>query len=841
MIDRLYCENFRSIEKADLTFDDGVTVIIGKNGSGKSTLIEAILWVLYAKQNKGSNKEDLKRDNAPEDEGVLVSLDFTTRDAHYRVRRQLSKRNNAAATLYRYDDEQWADLQKRDPADANDDLGVLIATGASATTKEIPSILGVDYEGFKASFVAQQKELDSFAGLAPENRKRFFLGLLGYDPLDKMKKTAKGTLDQTTNFIAGLKMQNMDAAQISKDIEATNKDLATIQKRIANGQKSVDGAKAKADKARADYSEIQVLSERYSTFQGDITKLEQEKSQIQARISELAAAIEESKSKTAGFDPNVSISDQLHEAKEKSDKAQRYREKLAEMQRMEQPMREKLEAITQDDVEIARLTEATKTKPNVDDPMKKVAQLESRRNELYNKVQDLKSSESRISGLIESAERGDVAKCPTCGSSVSSDEGKAHLRQELDEIRTQIESVTQEGFKCKDEIETAKHKEELARRAAATYDNDVHKLTELRSNKNAAQAAYDDLAKQVKEKEEEAKALEQFKLSDKEKISLDERIIELTQLKAREDEMRKISTQMVKDEQELASKNERLSDIISDLAEKTSFIKSNKTKVEGLDKKKEKADEADSTYERYQDALMKLRGQEGALNAKLEADKGNLEIAEKREKEIADLNQQKEDQNAAVMVIETLRKNLPEKIAPRLSEIASNLLSIATNGKYSMLEINDDYNIWVQTDSCMRVLDQMSGGEKDIITLCVRIAVSQILLEASGMGKQTMILDEIFGALDDERRMSTVQALRNIRNVIPRILCITHIDEIKDISTCTYLVEKSADGASHVKKLPKGGIEFVAEEDVLVEVEETSDPDTEDVEPEDAAPEENSE
>ena len=68
------------------------------------------------------------------------------------------------------------------------------------------------------------------------------------------------------------------------------------------------------------------------------------------------------------------------------------------------------------------------------------------------------------------------------------------------------------------------------------------------------------------------------------------------------------------------------------------------------------------------------------------------------------------------------------------------------------------------------------------------------------MPTQTFILDEIFGALDDERRESTCTALMNIQNELSKILCITHIDEIKDMADYTYIVEKDENGVSWVRE-----------------------------------------
>ena len=52
--------NFRQHADSFVTFDTGLTGIIGANGSGKSTLLEAIAWALYGQDAARGKKETLR-------------------------------------------------------------------------------------------------------------------------------------------------------------------------------------------------------------------------------------------------------------------------------------------------------------------------------------------------------------------------------------------------------------------------------------------------------------------------------------------------------------------------------------------------------------------------------------------------------------------------------------------------------------------------------------------------------------------------------------------------------------------------------------------------------------
>ena len=77
-------------------------------------------------------------------------------------------------------------------------------------------------------------------------------------------------------------------------------------------------------------------------------------------------------------------------------------------------------------------------------------------------------------------------------------------------------------------------------------------------------------------------------------------------------------------------------------------------------------------------------------------------------------------------------------------------------------------------------VDRFSGGEKDLANLCLRLAISVTLTESAGLNRSFVILDEVFGSQDNERKNLILNGLAKLKDRFPQILLITHIDDIKD-------------------------------------------------------------
>jgi exonuclease SbcC len=112
-----------------------------------------------------------------------------------------------------------------------------------------------------------------------------------------------------------------------------------------------------------------------------------------------------------------------------------------------------------------------------------------------------------------------------------------------------------------------------------------------------------------------------------------------------------------------------------------------------------------------------------------------------------------------------LRTELNLQLRPDLSELASGFLRDLTNERYTEMELDEDYMVTLLDGGEAKPV--ISGGEEDIANLALRLAISQMIADRAGQPLSLLVLDEIFGSLDEERRLAVVELLRRPCRPLP--------------------------------------------------------------------------
>ena len=95
--------------------------------------------------------------------------------------------------------------------------------------------------------------------------------------------------------------------------------------------------------------------------------------------------------------------------------------------------------------------------------------------------------------------------------------------------------------------------------------------------------------------------------------------------------------------------------------------------------------------------------------------------------------------------------------------------------------------------------------------LALRLAISQMIAERAGQPLSLLILDEIFGSLDEDRRAAVVDLLRSLADRFPQVILITHIDSVREgFDRVIRVGVDLASGVATVRDEPAGGHDVAA-------------------------------
>ncbi|MDQ4098209.1 MAG: hypothetical protein M3144_10125, partial [Actinomycetota bacterium] len=126
------------------------------------------------------------------------------------------------------------------------------------------------------------------------------------------------------------------------------------------------------------------------------------------------------------------------------------------------------------------------------------------------------------------------------------------------------------------------------------------------------------------------------------------------------------------------------------------------------------------------------------------------------------------------------RNTVVATVGPRLSTGAADLFGELTDHEYDLLEVDPEtYEIQIRDHGRLYGMDRFSGSEKDLANLALRVAISEHVRLLSGGAVGLLVLDEVFGPLDEDRKARMLAALERLRGRFRQVLVVTHDDAIK--------------------------------------------------------------
>jgi exonuclease SbcC len=130
------------------------------------------------------------------------------------------------------------------------------------------------------------------------------------------------------------------------------------------------------------------------------------------------------------------------------------------------------------------------------------------------------------------------------------------------------------------------------------------------------------------------------------------------------------------------------------------------------------------------------------------------------------------------LAMSELRSKLNSLIRPTLATFAGEALTMITDSRYTRVDIDESFNARLFDGDLVK--NVISGGEEDVLSLALRVALSRYVQEKSGHPLAMLILDEVFGSLDPDRRTNVVEWLGGLKAMFPQIIWISHVDGLTE-------------------------------------------------------------
>ena len=781
ILTNLKLENFKKYTSHTIRFEEGLIGIIGKNGSGKSTIFEAILFALYGELKNKGDKEIVRNVNASIKDVVSVELEFEFETVAYKIVREFrGKTLSANAKLYKNNE--------------------LLITGAKETTAYIVKQTKMNKDAFSHTLFASQKELTSLSTKKPEDRKKMIRKLLGLEKIDYIEKKLVEKSRDLNRDISAYKeiLLSADDVKEKKEHIVKHKEQVEIYTQDSTKKaKEIDSIKLQELDIK---KELEVYIQTKEKKQNLFSNLEILKNTINSHIAnqtKLANEIEHLNSKQKELRGLENIKGEyinLHDSIKEQEKLKEHhirKERLIEEQKnLREHYKKSKETITKLEVECSahpKLVEKEKELEKIIEELNlELIILKKKEEELRAQIAGEEKLISDINKKIENIKNlGKESNCPTC---------TRPLLDEYDNVISSLEEIVKNSqeekiSKYKEEFEklsVQKNKQEESLKLHSKEHFELSKSLNLCESKKRdlfiEQEHFTKVEAQGMKNKEELQKLESYNYDSNTHTSLLEKQKEL---KTKYEYVLSLETMLkrvdsLKEEYENTNKNiEKLSNEYNE--KELSYKEINYDEVKHKEKQK-MFDEVQASKEQKINVLNELKVQIATIQGQIKTIQETLNNNDIQAKKVQTKKDDLQDYEKIKISLGLFKTKLNSKVAPRISDIASNMYAQITKGKYQHIEVSNDFDFYIYDEGKKFPIERFSGGEIDLANLVLRIAISKTLSELSGASSiEFLAFDEVFGSQDETRRMEILEAFHTIKEQYRQIFLISHEMDIKEM------------------------------------------------------------
>ena len=773
-INRIRLRNFRQHEDTELELGAGLTGIIGPNGAGKTTILEAIAWAMYGMPAARGSRDTIRRRGAGQRDRVEVELDFALGAHHYRIVRSLN-----GAQLY----------QDGDPT--------AIANSLGSVTDRVTRLLGMTREEFFNTYFTGQKELAVMAAMSAPERAQFLSRVLGYDRIRAAQDRLREKRSVLRARLDALRASLGDPAELDAAEAKARERVAAAASAEAAAEAAWREVEQRLAEARPRAERLEQLREADLALETELRVAEHGLGAAGQRIERLEAQVAEAKGageRLAEVSRRLEVLPGLRADAEALERLAEAHVRRRGVTAQPTDVRTHLASVeeriarlpSEGSVESTRLRtsdlRASLTAVTLEAESTRTAWVRdaqdahTKRQGLADQYQDLREQRQRL------LKAGPQGNCPTCTRPLG-----AEYEKVLDLLDRQIEEVKSNGNFYKQRIEQLQNEpaelDELDRRRLKVeqdLSDATGELGRLEAQAQDAGPLGDEGSRLLARVAELEAALGEAPAPYEERRhrKIEREIRELEPLALEAERLRVVGERAVALGEELAAARRERTEVEGRVAS----VRTRRTELGYNEAEHKAARDAAAGMERERReaevALARAKGESGAAAEAVAAAERRRAEWVAREREAAATARDLALHQELDRALSDLRGELNATLRPDLSDLASSFLRDLTHGRYTELELNEDYGTTLLDDGDPKAV--ISGGEEDIANLALRLAISQMIAERAGQPLSLLVLDEIFGSLDEDRRVAVVDLLRSLADRFPQVILITHIDSVRD-------------------------------------------------------------
>ncbi|MEM4191794.1 MAG: SMC family ATPase [Candidatus Anstonellales archaeon] len=275
MIQKLILQNWMSHRDTQISFRHGKILIHGKNGSGKTSIVEGIVFALFGEVKtsyRGINKQNRRNFIRDGEKSAKVEIEFSVDGKNFRIVRNLYRDKPSRSALY-YNSN-------------------LISENDDEILKHITRVLNIDERLFGNVFYGAQDNIYQLINMPPKELKLNIDRVLGIeeiqDRIDKITKIInriKDQIKQTEIDLDGYRTKQKELERLKSGYQTTLSRIEELNSQFRSLQNDYESMTKQKETIEQKYNTYIQYRDKKIATETKIDRLNQDIKKLQQIIS----------------------------------------------------------------------------------------------------------------------------------------------------------------------------------------------------------------------------------------------------------------------------------------------------------------------------------------------------------------------------------------------------------------------------------------------------------------------------------------------------------------------------------------------------------------------------